>query len=263
MSFPQIYESGLINDFPRASYSTEETDIDHENRTVKIRNDLQNCKVLENAISRGEAIWSAELRSPHALHSVFEDSADACLSVTWDDSPLLPPMYLFATLVATKDFMIRDGSGISPVWRTPLEIPKGAILAKSRPHEIATDSHNLLHVRKAEKGTSEYQGVGMPVVKEDTMSPQVRYIVHLPEDIYTEKYDKDYDRSLLVGALAEALRKAAKSQIGKWEDPDFQFIALKEKLEEIGANWDDDDFSPLLVASRLVPFEKLQNKDEE
>ena len=257
MSFPQIYESGMRNDYPGASYSTEETSIDHEKHTVTVRNDLQNCKILEKAIETGFAVWSAELRSPHAFYSVFSNSGgeDGKISIKWADSPSLPAMYLFSTLVATREFEIRENIGLSPIWELPVNIPKGAVLAKSRPHKIETDSHNLLHVRKAEKGTDSYKGAGVPYVKEDDSSPQVKYIVYLPEEIYTDKYESD--RSLLISALAEALRQAAANQVGKWETPDSAFLPLKEILEDIDENWDDENFSPLMAASKLVPFEKL------
>lgn len=256
MSFPQIYESGMRNDYLGASYSTEETTIDHEQRVVTIRNNLRNCAILENAVETSCAVWSAELRSPHALYSAFSNSGgkDGKISLAWDDSPSLPAMYLFSTLVAIKEFEIRGHQGLSPIWELPVKIPKGAVLAKSRPHKIETDSHNLLHVRKSEKGGSSYRGAGVLSVEEDTTSSQVKYIVYLPEEIYTEKYGSD--RSLLISALAEALRQAAVNQAGKWERPDIQFLPLKEKLEEIEQNWDDESFSPLIAASKLVPFEK-------
>lgn len=259
MSFPQIYESGMLNDYPGALYSTEETSIDHEQHVVTVRNDLRNCEILEKAIEAGSAVWSAELRSPHAFYSVFSNSGgkDGKISIAWDDSPLLPAMYLFSTLVATRNFEIGEYQGLSPIWVLPVKIPQGAILAKSRPHKIETDSHNLIHVSKSEKGSHSYLGAGVPLVKEDTMSSQVKYTVYLPEEIYTEKYDKGCDRSLLIGALAEALRQAAVNQAGKWERPDPQFLPLKEKLENIEQNWDDENFSPLIAASKLVPFEKM------
>ena len=265
MSFPQIYESGMLNDYPNASYSTEETSIDHEQCTVTVRNDLRNCEILKKAIETGDAVWSAELRSPHAFYSVFSnsESKDSNISLTWDSSPLLPAMYLFSTLVATREFEIHEHQELSPIWKVPITIPQGAVLAKSRPHKIETDSHNLLHVRKAEKGTDSHKGAGVPLVKEDTMSSQVKYTVYLPEEIYTEKYDKGYDRSLLIGALAEALRQASANQAGKWERPDPQFLPLKEKLEDIEQNWDDENFSPLIAASKLVPFEKLHIEQSE
>lgn len=258
-NFPTL-ESGNVS-FPDGRYVVNLVGGD-DRCSFAITHRVVGAPLLQRLLSDGKAAYICVVSSPLSSYRQTHQSDSASHVVRWDDrdlgeSPLFTPMIVCKQTFSLKLDAARDG--VHPIWnKRTVELDKGNRLAVSEVIQLQGSIFHLLSFRPA------------PELPEGSfrVDPEVengfRFRVSLSPKLHSYLRFPDQDRLRdevmihIVSASLSLLRHefgAPTSPLGSWEEHrSLRAFADFLRSKDLPL-WDDDGFSPELVATSLHPHQ--------
>ena len=188
------------------------------------------------------------------------ETVELVQTVSWQPEDVVPPVYVRPLVVATapktKRLELNGRHGVHEVWRgVQIEIVPGAILAADRFWRAASTWESLIRlVSNDQLPTGTYR---VEMNTGEGFHFRIQMNAKLFEKMVSPGEDHRHCQTVLTGCLARGL-EMVKDEYGQGERwREFPVLrALHEKLqsEDLGT-WEDDQFRPEEVATRLKPIE--------
>ena len=268
MITPKIHQDGTVNDFAAQSAYRVKVSYNPIMGYVHVDNILVNMDWLTEPIENGDTVWTTEIVVPRALLSHrTEGNIEGRVSFDWDENYNHHPTYVRSALVAKQDVRVPK-KNLSVAWQLPsvppaIIVPAGNIIAHSKVHIISGKMTQFLAF-KTDDGTlpkmNRKTPPGLMKVIDSGKDPLMYYAL-VSEDVF---HAKETDRNLWIAALSRVLTIISCEE-NSWDDSKYDGIkqTLKNKLREDMISWNDDEFDPLLVATRWEPFQPVQKGEND
>ena len=221
--------------------------------------------LVSHLLKRSEAAFAVEVSAPYATYrriclAEVREKVDLVQTVSWDAKDIVPPVYVrplvVATATKTKRLELNGRHGVHEVWRgVEVEIAPGAILAADQFWRTASTWESLIRlVSNVDLPAGTYR---IEMNTGEGFHFRVQMNEKLFEKMVSPGEDHRHCQTVLTACLARGL-EMVKDEYGreeKWRE--FPVLrALHEKLigEDLGT-WEDEQFRPEEVATRLKPIE--------
>ena len=255
---PVLLENGSRLDWTQARYEVE---VLLRGEQAYIVHKLSEAIELEQLVNEGAAVWVTEVRCPRTLLSRQEPSRSAEQVVELGAADVLGDTYLLTGLVAARDIALPT-TGLDPfAWRRVSEIlvPTGWWLAKGDPRTTTPLTASLIRFRRDREG---WLGPGQMSVQEESDGGKPYFEVTLAQDLYdAHREDRNVQLAGLIAACG-CLPRSSMSRDGHNVDHPVA-LELRARLEDVGLDWDSEDFDPARAATVLEAFEVLLPEEDE
>lgn len=216
-------------------------------------------------LSRSRAAFAVEVAAPYATYRrvcVAEASGTTELvqTVSWEVRDVVPPVYVRPFVVVTdsksRRLELNGRHGVHEVWRgTEVDVTTGAILATDQFWRAASTWESLIRlVSSDDLPAGAYR---VEINTGEGFHFRVRMNAKLFEKMVSPGEEFRHSQTVLTGCLARGL-EMVNEEYGreeKWRE--FPVLrALHEQLvSEDLMTWEDEQFRPEEVATRLKPIE--------
>ena len=264
-----VLEDGNLS-YPEGQYHV--SIVTEGNVSVVVNHQLQGAPFIVRLLGEGKCKFGCLVSVPLTGYRKLELSKDSRQVVEWDIDVIGEPPMLRPIVVAVEEFTCKLdlNDGVNEAWRDrSITFPKGARLALRGYLKAFSSLNQLLEVVKdvnLPSGSFEVQ----PCTEEGFY-----FKVKVATDLFGFIQDHggyQQHRGSILSHVASRCFEILKQNYGPSHDVNDdegdwrQFrnlLALSEYLEQNDLNiWDEDEFSPELVATRLYPH-KLPELDSD
>ena len=262
LPYPAL-EAGNLS-FPSGSYEPK-VEIGQDGHSIEIEHNITGAPFIEKLIEEGVVGFYCLLSIPKS--SVRElHKTDRSGVIRWEKDIVSEPPKLRPILVYTgedKEYTLTEKCGVAELWQgRTLTLPRGARLARGSFINVKASEYNLIHLKK-----SDEHNPGTIDVEVSTEGG-FYFVVTAAPDIFNfvKKGGNNSLRSSILTAIAARCFSILKDEYQENEDnsndsfPNLKILSAKLE-QEYGYDWNDENFDPMLAATKLYPFQVSNEKN--
>ena len=244
---PLLTEDASRFDWRRARYEAE---VSVSPTRAVVRHRLREAPTLQGLVEQGLARWAVEVRCPKTLYARVEAAASAEQDVRWTRDGVDGEVFVMPGLLAVRSLSFQPAEDeLNPVWDARrIAVPRGWWLARGAPRRTGTLAQSLLRfVRGKNLADGEMR------VECVTATDEVRFDVHLADDVWDERANRHVQVAALIGALARMPGHFP----GDGESDEPRIVQeIRHRLEESSVPvWSDGaEYDPARAATIIEPF---------
>ena len=261
-----VLEAGNLS-FPDGIYDPK-IEMGQDGYSAKIEHHISGAPFIDKLIEEGVVGFYCLLSVPKASVRRLDETSQIG-EITWEKDIVSEPPKLRPILVYTgedKEYTFTEKCGVAELWQgKTINLPKGARLARGSFLNVDSSECSFLRLNKSEnysRGT-----IDVEASEENGFS----FVITAAPDIYKFVRSGGNDPlrlAILTAVVARCfsiLKKHYKENQTDGNDNFSNLKLLSAKLKkEYDCDWNDENFDPMLAATKLYPFQtQNENLDDE